>query len=90
MVGERLHACVLAAAAGRPFVSIEYRPKLRDFADSVGMGEYLVRTDEISSGRLTELVGHLAAAPEPMLSAVGSYRQLLKAASKTIEDAVKA
>jgi polysaccharide pyruvyl transferase WcaK-like protein len=90
VVGERLHACVLAAAADRPFVAIEYRPKLQDFAESVAMGEYLVRTDAISSGRLTELVGQLEHAPEPMTAAVATYRQSLAKASKTIEHAVKA
>jgi hypothetical protein len=90
VVGERLHACVLAAAADRPFVAIEYRPKLQDFSESVAMGGYVVRTDAISSGRLTELVGHLKDAPEPMRSAVATFRQSLAKASKTIEDAVKA
>ena len=35
-VGERLYAVVLAAAMGTPFVALEYRPKLFDFARPVG------------------------------------------------------
>ena len=32
----KLHAGVLAAAANVPFVSLEYQPKCRDFAASIG------------------------------------------------------
>ena len=90
VVGERLHACVLAAAAGRPFVAIEYRPKVRDFAASVAMEDYVIRTDELKAGGLLELaVGLEAGAPEAMPSAVSAYREKLTAAGKIIEAAVK-
>jgi GT2 family glycosyltransferase len=91
VIGERLHACVLAAAAGRPFVAIEYRPKLEDFAESVAMGDYLVRTDEMSGGRVVELAAALGTeSPAAMEDAVASYRELLNAAASTIESAVTA
>jgi polysaccharide pyruvyl transferase WcaK-like protein len=89
VVGERLHACVLAAAAGRPFVAVEYRPKVRDFAESVAMDDYVIRSDELSAGRLVELVDDLNNTPEEMDIAVATYRQRLIAASKVIEAAVK-
>ena len=54
VIGERLHAVVLAAAMGTPFVAVEYRPKVRDFAASVGREDVVVRTDEIE--RLDEVV----------------------------------
>lgn len=34
-VGERLHASVLAAVVNRPFVPIGYKPKCRDFVESL-------------------------------------------------------
>lgn len=37
VVGMRLHALVLAAAAGVPFVGIAYDPKVSSFANSLGM-----------------------------------------------------
>ena len=46
-VGLRLHGNVLSAAAGTPFVSLAYRLKSFDFADSVGMGEFTIRTDTV-------------------------------------------
>lgn len=45
MLGERLHAVVLAAAAGTPAVALEYRPKLRDFMASIGRADRALRVD---------------------------------------------
>ena len=57
VVAERLHAAVVAAAGGTPFVAIEYRPKIRDFARSVDQDDLVIRSDEITADRLAELVG---------------------------------
>lgn len=56
VVSERLHGAVLAAAAGVVPVMVEYRPKLRDFGESVGLGELVIRTDSLSGDSLIELV----------------------------------
>ena len=56
VVAERLHAAVVAAAVGTPFVAIEYRPKIRDFTRSVGQEAATIRSDELSPGRLRSLV----------------------------------
>ena len=55
MVAERLHGAVLAAASGTPSVLVEYRPKLRDFAQSVGLEQTTIRTDSLKRGALLEL-----------------------------------
>jgi hypothetical protein len=66
VIGERLHAVVLAAAMDVPFVAVEYRPKLRDFAASIGAEEWCLRTDEVASlgplvqARLTDDRTHTA------------------------------
>ncbi len=91
VVGERLHACVLAAAAGRPFLAVEYRPKVRDFALSVEMGECVVRSDELSAEVLLSLADDLGdMAPPDMLTSVSTYRERLVDASARIEAAVRA
>jgi polysaccharide pyruvyl transferase WcaK-like protein len=43
----KLHAAVLAAAAGVPFVAVEYQPKVRDFTESVGWTRFSYRSDAI-------------------------------------------
>jgi polysaccharide pyruvyl transferase WcaK-like protein len=91
VVGERLHACVLAAAADKPFVAIEYRPKVRDFSESVAMDDYVIRSDELRASHLVELVTDLGSeAPEEMTAAVATYRRRLTAASRLIQATVEA
>ncbi|MEX0699414.1 MAG: glycosyltransferase [Acidimicrobiia bacterium] len=91
VVGERLHACVLAAATSRPFIAVEYRPKLMDFSESVGMSDYVVRTDALEPDHLLELGSQLGeAAPARMLSAVEEYRERLRSGAETIRAAVEA
>jgi hypothetical protein len=77
VVAERLHAAVVSAAVGTPFVAVEYRPKLRDFARSVEHDMFLVRSDEVSAEQLTEMVRLAGAdfvARERMQAAVERYR----------------
>lgn len=56
VVAERLHGAVLAAAAGTVPVMVEYRPKLRDFAQSVDLADLVLRSDALAGGALIELV----------------------------------
>jgi len=57
VIGQRLHAVILAAATGTPFVALEYQPKVRDFTRSIGQEDATVATDEL--GRLDEVVDHV-------------------------------
>jgi len=90
VVGERLHACVIAAAVGTPFVPIEYRPKLRDFAASVGVEDLVIRTDHLTAGALAEHAGAaIAKGPESANEHVDRYRQRLRAAAQLLERSVQ-
>ena len=70
MVCLKLHAGVLAAAANVPFVSLEYQPKCRDFAASIGWEQFVVRTDKISPNGLIDLVAVLIEQLEPRRTAL--------------------
>ncbi len=59
LVCLKLHAGVLAAAANVPFVCLEYQPKCRDFAASLGWEDFVIRTDQVQPGRLIDLVARL-------------------------------
>lgn len=52
VVASRLHASVFSAIAGTPTLILEYQPKCRDFAESVHLGDWCFRTDNLSGGRL--------------------------------------
>ncbi|MCZ6857928.1 MAG: polysaccharide pyruvyl transferase family protein, partial [Gemmatimonadetes bacterium] len=77
VVGERLHAVVLAAAVATPFVAVEYRPKVRDFAGSLGREDAIVRTDEM--GRLDDVVDLvIARSAEHIAETVAAVAELRK------------
>ncbi len=76
VVGERLHASVLAAACGVPFVAVEYRPKVRDFARSVGMEQAVVRSDEMH--RLDEVVTWALGERDTVAAALGAAVEAIR------------
>jgi GT2 family glycosyltransferase len=91
VIGERLHACVLAAAVDTPFVPIEYRPKLRDFAASVGVEDLVIRSDEVTGEALVDRVADAVTAGTGQISRhVDTYRNRLRSAAEVIERAVMA
>jgi polysaccharide pyruvyl transferase WcaK-like protein len=56
LVGQRLHAVVLAACASVPAVMLEYQPKCRDFMASIDRTDWLVRTDRIVAADVLDRV----------------------------------
>jgi polysaccharide pyruvyl transferase WcaK-like protein len=62
-LGMKLHAVILAIAAGAPTVALEYQPKLGDFMASIHAEEHLLRFDSITAerliGKVESLQGHL-------------------------------
>lgn len=55
-VGMKLHATALACCAYVPSVMLEYRPKCRDFMQSIGQDEVTLRTDTVKAGQAWEIV----------------------------------
>lgn len=49
VIGERLHASILAAAMRTPFVALAYRPKTLDFIRSIGAEDLALTTGELAS-----------------------------------------
>lgn len=86
VVAERLHGAVLAAAAGTPFVALEYRPKVRDFARSLDLDQLAIRTDQISADQLIRTVTETdwREIRTRMGTAVEEYRKRLLNASDLI------
>jgi hypothetical protein len=78
VVAERLHAAVIAAAEGTPFVGIEYRPKIMDFATSVGQEDMVVRSDVVTGETLAALVDRATDGEHSarLHQAVATYREL--------------
>jgi len=60
-IGMKLHSVVTAICAGVPSIMIEYRPKCRDFMASLGLEEFVVRSDSIDVDQLVSMSESLAA-----------------------------
>ncbi len=80
---SRLHAGILASLSDTPVISLEYQPKCRDFALSIGDERSLIRTDEVSGFVVVDRVaGALADSANIRIktrAAVASLRQRLQA-----------
>jgi Polysaccharide pyruvyl transferase len=61
MIGQRLHSQVISAATFTPFVSLEYRPKCRAFAESLGYSRFSIRTDALNAKEILMKVDDLVA-----------------------------
>jgi polysaccharide pyruvyl transferase WcaK-like protein len=89
VIGEKLHSIVLAAAAGTPFVALEYRPKCRDFAESVGCGPMVLRTDNFSAdailAQVEEIERSYEAVREALHTRVAQYRDSLRRAAREVQ-----
>ncbi|MFQ5555701.1 MAG: polysaccharide pyruvyl transferase family protein, partial [Acidimicrobiia bacterium] len=92
VVAERLHAAVLAAGAGTPFVAIEYRPKVRDFAASLGVEHLVLRSDALGDGALADASGRVLTDAEAiggvLQEAVDGARHRLRSAADVIRSSL--
>jgi hypothetical protein len=59
LIAQKLHAAVLAAVASLPFLSLEYQPKCRDFALSIGWQRFAIRTDAVAKEGLMNIVSNM-------------------------------
>jgi len=84
VVGERLHAAIMAAAAGTPFVGLEYRPKMRDFARSVGQEDAVIRTDQMD--QLDDLFDRVVAEREEIVEDLDRHVSEYRARQTTAAD----
>lgn len=55
VIGEKLHSTVFSASTYTPFISLEYRPKCLEFAQSMGFGKYTIRTDTMNAEKTMRL-----------------------------------
>ena len=89
VVSVKLHAAVLAAAAGVPFIAIEYRPKVRDFTESLGWAAQLFRSSQVDGNGLTravlDLYDDLVAARTRLQARVAELSQTFRAYACRVE-----
>lgn len=91
VIGERLHANILAACSYTPFISVEYQPKNSDFAESVGMSDYNTRIDHLTTEWLENRTDEIAASDDMAIaleSKVSSKREKIYSFADEITDTI--
>jgi polysaccharide pyruvyl transferase WcaK-like protein len=90
LIGEKLHSIVFSACCYVPFISLEYRPKCRDFTALLGLEDFTVRTDEVSAERILDLFGQLSQNrtrySNDLRLKVNHQREVLRQSSHNIQD----
>lgn len=87
-IGEKLHSVILSICSHTPSIMLEYRPKCRDFMESIDLGIWNIRTNEITDEGIVSLVSELYEKTEEMQdyieTTVRPMRDTLIAASNYI------
>jgi len=52
MIGMRLHSIIMASALNKPFIAIEYDPKVSEFAKALSMDEYVIKANEVDGDNI--------------------------------------
>ncbi len=94
VVGEKLHSLVFSAATHTPFVSLEYRPKCREFIETMDFNDFNLRTDELTTdkiiGKLLDLLDSWDDMHELLQFKVRNYRQRLRGFADLIKEDIEA
>jgi polysaccharide pyruvyl transferase WcaK-like protein len=91
-IGEKLHSVVISCLTRTPCLMLEYRPKCRDFMESMGLGRYNIRTDQIRiediMTKVDRIYSHLFATQRLINSEIMYYKHTLKEFAKRVQDEV--
>ncbi len=55
-IGEKLHSVVGAVCAYKPSIMLAYQPKCIDFMKSLGLEDYVLRTDHLDLDQLLQTI----------------------------------
>lgn len=59
LIGLRLHANIIAMLAGVPCLGVSYRPKVAQFFEMNGLGEYCINLADLSADLLHQKIQHI-------------------------------
>ncbi len=89
VIGQRLHAIILASGMGVPTIALEYRPKVADFMESIDLMPLSIRTDFATVDGLiamsTDVIARREGISRHLLQRCDAFRKLQReAASLTL------
>jgi len=77
-VGIKLHAVALAMCSNVPSLMVEYRPKCREFATTMGVEKYCVRSDSLSVPQMLALVEELRTSGSAVVDIMHQHAQVIR------------
>lgn len=77
-IGIKLHAVALAMCANVPSLMVEYQPKCREFATTLGVDEFCVRSDSIDVEQALALVATLRTDGKRVASQMHEHAQAIR------------
>eukprot|EP00002_Diphylleia_rotans_P035098 TRINITY_DN7617_c0_g1_i2.p1 TRINITY_DN7617_c0_g1~~TRINITY_DN7617_c0_g1_i2.p1 ORF type:complete len:845 (+),score=169.20 TRINITY_DN7617_c0_g1_i2:44-2578(+) len=86
-VNFKLHATVLSAAAAVPFISTAYRFKCIEFADSVGMHDYVIPLNEATHQKIIMMATQISQRRKEIVQVL---QESIQNASKNYADTMEA
>lgn len=75
-INFKLHANILAAAVNKPFLSLAYRGKCFDFAQTVQCEKYAIATDDITADKLIHVVDEIRRNYDDIVGTMEQAKQL--------------
>lgn len=55
LVGTRMHSCIFALSGNIPVIPIEYEYKASGIMNDLGLGEWVIKIEEVTADRLTKM-----------------------------------
>lgn len=89
-VGMKLHAVILATCAGVPSIMLEYRPKCRDYMESIRQGRLCERVDQFKPENILDRVREIDGNREQYVADMATAISQLQAFQRLKADQVAA
>ena len=70
IIGMRLHSIIFATIANKPFIAVEYDPKVKYFVDSLGLNKLLIKLDELTVKNIDNKLKYIETNQEMIISKI--------------------
>lgn len=87
IIGMRLHSIIFATIANKPFIAVEYDPKVKYFVDSLGLNKLLIKLDELTVKNIDNKLKYIETNQEMIISKIKTKKiQFEKDANNNIQN----
>lgn len=77
-INLKLHANIFAASANKPFISLAYRGKCFDFAQTVQCLDYTIATDEVNAEKIMNMVDDITTSYNKIVKNINHAKEIYR------------